>query len=71
MQLAYLLPQIFMKRSGFKNAQIFVSGQNLFTITKYKGMDPDVEGAGINQRGLDNGNWPPARIISFGISADF
>lgn len=70
-QLAYLLPQIFMKRSGFKNAQIFVSGQNLFTITKYKGMDPDVEGAGINQRGLDNGNWPPARIISFGISADF
>lgn len=71
LQLAYLLPEAFVKRSGFKNSSIFVSGQNLFTITKYKGLDPDVEGAGINQRGLDNGNWPPARIISFGISAEF
>lgn len=71
LQLSYLLPEGLMKRSGFKNSSIYVSGQNLFTITKYKGLDPDVEGAGINQRGLDNGNWPPARIISFGISADF
>ena len=71
LQLAYLLPEALMKRSGFKNSSIFVSGQNLLTFTKYKGLDPDVEGAGINQRGLDNGNWPPARIISFGISAEF
>lgn len=70
-ELAYLLPKTFINHVGFNNASIFVSGQNLFTITKYKGLDPDVVGAGITQRGLDNGNWPSSRVISFGISCEF
>ncbi len=70
-ELAYVLPKGLLKNVGFTNTRIFASGQNLFTITKYKGLDPDVTGAGINLRGLDNGNWPSSRIISFGITGDF
>ncbi len=70
-ELNYLFPKSFLANAGFANTRIFVSGQNLFTITKYKGLDPDVTGGGINLRGVDYGNWPASRIISFGISSEF
>ncbi len=70
-ELAYVLPKQLLKSFGFTNTRVFASGQNLVTVTKYKGLDPDVTGAGINLRGLDNGNWPSSRIISFGITGDF
>jgi TonB-linked SusC/RagA family outer membrane protein len=70
-ELAYLFPQRILSRIGFTNTRIFVSGQNLLTVTKYKGLDPDVTGAGVNLRGVDYGNWPSSRIISFGISSEF
>ena len=70
-QLSYSLPKAATQRIGLSNTNIFVSGQNLFTITKYKGYDPDVVGNGVNQRGLDVGNWPSSRIISFGITTEF
>lgn len=70
-QLSYTLPKQAMERMGLSNTNIFVSGQNLLTITKYKGLDPDVVGSGLQLRGLDNGNWPSSRIISFGITTEF
>ncbi len=73
-ELSYILPKPLMQRIGFTNTSIFVSGQNLFTITKYKGLDPDITGNGsdpVNLRGVDAGNWPSSRIISFGIISEF
>ncbi len=70
-ELDYLFTKGLLSNIGFTNTRIFVSGQNLFTITKYKGLDPDVTGSGVNLRGVDYGNWPSSRIISFGISAEF
>ena len=71
LELAYALPQSLLSKVNFSNARVYVSGQNLLTITKYKGLDPDVQGTGIISRGFDAGNWPSSRIISFGIQADF
>ena len=71
LELAYLLPGSVLHKTGFTTGRIYVSGQNLLTITKYKGLDPDVQGTGIISRGYDAGNWPASRIISFGIQADF
>jgi len=70
-EIAYQLPTSLLNRVNFTNARIYISGQNLFTITKYKGLDPDVQGTGIISRGFDAGNWPASRIISAGIQADF
>lgn len=56
---------------GISSARVFVSAQNLFTITGYKGLDPDVQGNGILQRGFDNGNWPASRFYSAGIQCEF
>ncbi len=71
LELSYTLPKNILSRVSFNNARIYISGQNLLTITKYKGLDPDVQGTGIISRGFDAGNWPSSRIISFGIQADF
>lgn len=70
-EIGYTLPEAFLGRIEMQNARVFLSGQNLFTITKYSGLDPDVVGNGILERGFDNGDWPSSRIISLGIRADF
>jgi TonB-dependent starch-binding outer membrane protein SusC len=71
LEIGYTLPGSALSNINFSNARLFVSGQNLFTITKYKGLDPDVQGTGIISRGFDAGNWPSSRVISVGIQADF
>lgn len=70
LELGYQLPESLVRRANFTNARIYISGQNLLTITKYVGLDPDVTGAGILDRGFDNGNWPASRIVSLGLNVD-
>lgn len=71
-ELGYNLPAKLISKASFSSARIYVSGQNLFTITKYSGLDPDVVGANANlEPGVDNGNYPSSRIISFGLSVGF
>lgn len=53
---------------GKANLRFFISAQNLFTITKYSGMDPEV---GLNNFGLDLGKYPLSRIYMTGINATF
>jgi TonB-linked SusC/RagA family outer membrane protein len=58
-------------RLNISNARIFISGQNLFTITGYSGLDPDVTGLNLYERGLDAGHWPSSRVFSAGIQCEF
>lgn len=51
----------------FSSLQIYFQGSNLFTITKYSGLDPEISGAGINM-GIDSGAWPTRKQFIFGIS---
>lgn len=71
LEIGYNFSRNMLGRIGFTNTRLYVSGQNLFTITKYKGLDPDVQGTGIIARGFDAGNWPSSRIISIGLQGDF
>ena len=77
-EIGYNFTKSILNTIGFNNARLFISGQNLFTITKYKGMDPDVQGnvgagtqQGIIERGFDAGNWPSSRVFSAGIQGGF
>lgn len=70
-EIGYTFTPGQISRASLKNARVFISGQNLFTITKYKGLDPDVIGAGILERGLDIGNWPSSRVFSAGVQFEF
>jgi len=71
LEFAYTFSKASLKNIGFTSSRIFVSGQNLLTITNYKGLDPDIAGVNIFERGLDNGQYPALRIISAGINFGF
>ncbi len=51
----------------FSSLQLYFQSSNLFTLTKYSGLDPELSGGGINM-GVDQGAWPTAKQFIFGIS---
>jgi len=61
-----------LTKGAVKNIRIYVSSQNLFTITDYKGWDPEV-GSRRNTltNGIDYGQYPQPRSFQFGIQAGF
>ncbi len=71
LEVGFAVPDYYINRIGFKNGRIYVSGQNLLTLTKYKGLDPDVTGVNIFERGLDAGQYPALRIYSIGLQFGF
>ena len=70
-EVGYTFQKSLLSKVNLRNTRLYVSGQNLFTVTKYSGLDPDVTGANIQERGVDNGHWPSPRVISVGITGDF
>jgi len=68
-QLAYTLP---LKNWGvnkvLESLQLYASGQNLLTFTKYSGWDPEVNSSGF---GTDNNSYPMSKTVTFGIRARF
>lgn len=66
--IGYTLPKSLMGSIGCPgtNIRLYASGENLFTITGYDGMDPEV-----GRFGLDGGRYPVARVFSFGLNVDF
>ncbi|WPR71373.1 TonB-dependent receptor [Flavobacterium sp. NG2] len=55
---------------GISKFRIFLTGQNLFTFTKYTGYNPEV-GGNVNSRGLDKGNYPLTKMYSVGLNFNF
>ncbi|MFO7573626.1 MAG: TonB-dependent receptor [Bacteroidales bacterium] len=51
----------------FNSLQLYFQGSNLFTMTKYSGLDPEISSGGINM-GVDSGAWPTPQQFLFGIS---
>jgi TonB-linked SusC/RagA family outer membrane protein len=54
-----------------KNARVYVSGQNVITVSKYKGYDPDFMSDGLFSRGFDIGSFPNPRTFTFGAQLSF
>lgn len=64
--ISYNLPQKWMNATGFiKNVNIYATGRNLFTITKYTGFDPEPD------NNIIQFNYPNTREFTFGVEATF
>ncbi len=76
-QLGYSIPRTFLNKYGFSAARIYLSGTNLFTFTKYQGLDPEMTvsnnaaGQGDSSAGLDWGTYPAARSYNIGVNLTF
>lgn len=64
--IGYSLPKDLYKKINVNRLRIYVTTNNLFTITKYTGFDPEV---GMDSYGVDTGRYPQARSFIFGIEA--
>src|SRR5437867_5040200 len=69
--LGYELPPRLIP--GAETARLFLTGQNLVTVTDYSGFDPDVNSMGGDPRfgGIDIGAYPHSRVWNFGVSVTF
>jgi len=70
LQLGYSLPASWMKKIHFQKIRIYLSGENLFTVTKYDGFDPEI-GSGGTSIGIDYGCYPQSRTLSVGANIAF
>lgn len=72
-RLGYNLPSRWAKYVAMNSLKVYLSGQNLFVITKYPGLDPEV--GSFNQNPLlgniDLGRYPSPRIFTLGVNAQF
>lgn len=65
-----------LKQPGITNLRVFAQVSNVFTLTKYSGLDPEInmKGTGIDAAknlGIDSGSWPTPRQVLFGVSLGF
>ncbi|SMB87230.1 TonB-dependent receptor plug [Hymenobacter roseosalivarius DSM 11622] len=74
-QLGYTLPKGMLERvKGVGSVRVYLTGQNVFTITDYTGYDPETIGGvtgGVLTRGLDEGSYPNVRTFTAGIQLGF
>ena len=69
----YNLPANLINKAKIANARIFVTGQNLYTFTKYTGYDPELGAFNSSATffNIDNGNYPNPRTFTFGANITF
>jgi TonB-dependent starch-binding outer membrane protein SusC len=77
--LGYNLPGSLLSKVGINQAKFYVTGENVLTITSYKGFDPEVSAFGLSDDntlknvalGVDFGTYPQTRNLIFGVNLTF
>ena len=67
-QIGYTLPVKLLKKIGGSKLRVYATGENLLTLTKYTGYDPEI-GGGVF--GIDKGIYPQAKSFILGIQMQF
>lgn len=67
-QFGYSLPTNVISEIGAEKLRLYVTGENLLTLTDYTGYDPEIGG---NVLGVDRGYYPQARSVLFGANLKF
>ncbi|RYF20307.1 MAG: TonB-dependent receptor, partial [Flavobacteriales bacterium] len=74
-QLGYSFPKEWIESISLQKVRLYVTGENLWTITKYTGYDPEIGGpttAGMNNvQGVDRGYYPQAKSYMLGVNLQF
>ena len=64
--IGYTLPKKYTQKALMEEVRFSISGQNLYTLTRYTGLDPEVGGSGI-----DSNVYPMTRNFTFGLNITF
>ena len=70
-QFGYTLPESLSSRLSLSSLRFYVSLDDFFTFTDYKGLDPEIGNFGFNDIGVDRGYYPTAARALFGFALNF
>ena len=72
LSLGYTVPKALLQKVKISNLRLYVQGENLFTMTKYSGLDPEIIGGSTSALGIDRGSYPNnERGLLFGLNVTF
>lgn len=67
-QIGYTLPTSAIEKMGAQKLRLYVTGENILTLTDYTGFDPEIGG---NVMGIDKGYYPQSRSFMLGLNLQF
>ncbi len=70
-QIGYSIPGKILKKIKVESLRFYLAGNNLFTLTKYQGFDPDISSPNALSAGVDYGFYPQAKNIMGGVQLKF
>lgn len=70
-QLGYTLPTSLLSKAKIERIRIWTGAYNLFTFTKYSGLDPEIGSGSPLSMGVDQGYYPVAKSFMFGVNLSF
>ena len=70
-QLGYTLPASLFKNVHYNQLRVWAGAYNLFTFTKYSGLDPEIGSGSPLSMGVDQGYYPVAKSFMFGVNLSF
>ena len=71
LQVGYTFPAGLIKKIGLNSLRVYLSANNLFTITGYDGYDPSYTSSGLLNAGLDQSIYPLAKNVTCGFTVRF
>lgn len=71
LQVGYTMPNGLAKKLYLEKVRIYASGENLFTITPYDGIDPEFSRANVLNTGIDKLIYPFTRSYTVGVQVSF
>lgn len=71
LQFGYTLPASALRKINIESLRIYVATNNLITLTRYMGFDPDLGASNVLSAGVDYGMYPQARSLMSGIQIKF
>jgi hypothetical protein len=70
-QFGYNIPKSILRKIKVEAVRVYVSANNLFTLTRYQGFDPDIGASNALSAGVDYGFYPQAKTFMGGVQITF
>ncbi|RNC64593.1 TonB-dependent receptor [Proteiniphilum sp. X52] len=76
--VGYTFPKTILDKVTISNLRLYIQAENLLTLTKYTGLDPEITNRDAGERnradlrrGIDGGGWPTTMRFLFGVNFEF
>jgi TonB-linked SusC/RagA family outer membrane protein len=71
LQIGYTLPASLTNKINLSRARVYIQGTNLFTVTKYSGLDPEINSTDDRAAFVDAGTYPTVKQFLVGLNVNF